>query len=67
MYADPRFIRNRRMNLSLNEVEQRLIDAHAEYNGLQPSVFIRELVLEALSRHEANSQDGAQELRRAHS
>lgn len=67
MYADPRFIRNKRMNLSLNEVEQRLIDAHAEYNGLQPSVFIRELVLEALSRHEANSQDSAQELRRAHS
>ena len=67
MYADPRFIRNRRVNLSLNEVEQRLIDAHAEYNGMQPSVFIRELVLEALARHESNSQDNAQEMRRAHS
>ena len=67
MYADPRFIRNRRVNLSLNEVEQRLIDAHAEYNGMQPSVFIRELVLEALSRHEANSQDSGQGMRRAHS
>ena len=67
MYADPRHIRNRRVNLSLNEVEQRLIDAHAEYNGMQPSVFIRELVLEALGRHEANSRDSTQELPRAHS
>ena len=67
MYADPRYIRNRRVNLSLNEVEQRLIDAHAEYNGMQPSVFIRELILEALGRHESNSQDNAQEMRRAHS
>ena len=56
MYSDPKHIRNKRLNLSLNEIEQRLIDAHAEFNGMQPAVFARELVLEALQKWEAEQK-----------
>lgn len=57
MYADPKHIRQHRVNLSLNEVEIRLIEATAEFCGKQPSVLARELILEALKAvHGAQSE-----------
>lgn len=64
MYADPSHIRKHRVNLSLNDAEDRLAEAMAEFNGMQKSVFLRELILEGLSRfHGGNSRDGATEKR----
>ena len=61
MYADPRHIRNNRINLSLTDTERRLIDAVAEYQGTQSSVFVRDLVLDVLRSHMANcAQDQSQ-------
>ena len=63
MYADPKHIRQKRVNLSLNGTEMRLVEAAAELNGMQPSVYMRELVLSALlMRHEANSAFGATQM-----
>ena len=64
MYADPKHIRQKRVNLSLNGTEMRLVEAAAELNGMQPSVYMRELVLSALLsvRHEANSAFGATQM-----
>ena len=64
MYADPAHIRKNRVNLSLNDAEDRLAEAMAEFNGMQKSVFLRELVLEALTRfHSSNSVEAATEIR----
>lgn len=64
MYTDPAHIRKHRVNLSLNDAEDRLAEAMAEFNGMQKSVFLRELVLEGLSRfHGSNSAQTATELR----
>lgn len=66
MYADPAHIRKHRVNLSLNDAEDRLAEAMAEFNGMQKSVFLRELVLEGLSRfHASDSAQTATELRAA--
>ena len=66
MYADPTHIRKKRVNLSLNDSEARLAEAMAEFNGMQTSVFLRELVLEGLTRiHSSNSGAAAPELRAA--
>lgn len=67
MYADPAHIRNKRVNLSLNDVEDRMAEAAAEFNGKQKSAFLRELVLEGLARmHAMNSVDVGSEMRAAH-
>jgi len=64
MYADPTHIRIKRVNLSLNETEDRLAEAAAEFNGMQKSAFLRELVLEGLRRvHAGNSQQAGSDLR----
>ena len=64
MYSDPAHIRKHRVNLSLNDAEDRLAEALAEFNGMQKSVFLRGLVLEGLSRfHGSNSAQTATELR----
>lgn len=65
MYADPNAIRVKRVNLSLNAAEMRVIEAISEINNMQPSTFIRELVMEALSKqiHGANSGNCATEMR----
>lgn len=66
MYAYPAHIRTKRVNLSLNEVEDRMAEAAAEFNGMQKSAFLRELVLEGLERmHAANSRPAAAEMRAA--
>lgn len=61
MYNDPKHIRNRRVNLSLSETEDRLVEAAAEFNEMQKASFLRRLVLEGLSRwnpfHAADSDD----------
>lgn len=67
MYADPAHIRKKRVNLSLSDSEARLAEAMAEFNGMQTSVFLRELILEGLTRiHSSNSGAPAAELRAAH-
>jgi hypothetical protein len=65
MYADPAAIRVKRVNLSLNAAEMRVIEAISEINNMQPSTFIRELVMDALAKqiHGANSGNGATEMR----
>lgn len=66
MYADPTHIRKKRVNLSLNDAEARLAEAMAEFNGMQTSVFLRELILEGLTRvHGVNSGAPTPELRAA--
>lgn len=58
MYANPTHLRIKRINLSLNEVEDRMAEAAAEFNGKQKSAFLRDLVIEALARmHSMNSAD----------
>lgn len=67
MYADPSHIRKKRVNLSLNETEVRAIEALAELNGTQPSVFIRELVLEFMrGSHGVNPMANGDKLRASH-
>lgn len=71
MYADPKNIRKKRINLSLTDTESRLIEALAEINGTQPSVFIREFVLEAFAKfeqvgHASNSGPYPRERRATH-
>lgn len=65
MYADPKHIRQHRVNLSLSEAERRFVEAAAELNGMQPSVYMRELVLSALQGllHEGNSARSATQMR----
>lgn len=67
MYANPNHIRKKRVNLSLNDAEARLAEAMAEFNGMQTSVFLRELILEGLTRvHAGDSGASGAELRAAH-
>lgn len=66
MYADPKHIRHKRVNLSLNEVEDRLAEVAAEYRGMQKSAYLRELVLEGLRRvHGGDSGFAPAEMRAA--
>ena len=66
MYADPAHIRNRSVNLSLNEIEDRMAEAAAEFNGMQKSAFLRDLILEGLERmHATNSQGAGEQMRHA--
>jgi hypothetical protein len=66
MYADPRHIRNNRINLSLTDTERRAIEAIADLNGTQPSVLARDLVLEFLSLHAGNFAQPATQLTGTH-
>jgi len=49
MYQDPRHIRSKRVNLSLNEDEMRAIEAISALNKQQPSAFLRELIIASAS------------------
>lgn len=68
MYADPTNIRRKRVNLSLNETEARAIEALADLNGTQPSVFIRELILDFMAKggHALNRTVSPEKLRVSH-
>lgn len=67
MYANPEHIRKKRVNLSLSETEARAVEALADLNGTQPSVFIRELVLEFMARgHGVNPMGNGEKLRASH-
>ncbi len=46
MYADPSQIRAHTIKLSLNDLENDLVQAWVNYHGSQKAAFIRELVLE---------------------
>lgn len=64
MYADPKNIRTKRVNLSLNDEEMRAVEAISALNKQQPSAFLRELVMDALLRvHVADSGNDATNLR----
>lgn len=64
MYADPAHIRKKRVNLSLNDSEARLAETMAQFSGMQTSVFLRELVLNGLTRiHTSSAGATAAELR----
>lgn len=65
MYNNPDHIRVKRVNLSLNAAEMRVIEAISEINNMQPSTFIRELVMEALAKqiHGTDSGVHATEMR----
>ena len=66
MYADPVHIRSKRVNLSLNDTELRVVAAMAEFHGKQPSVFMRELAMDALKNmHSMKSAYMGEEKRRA--
>jgi len=66
MYADPRHIRNNRINLSLTDTERRAIEAIADLNGTQPSVLARDLVLDFLRLHAGNCAQPATQLTGTH-
>lgn len=60
MYADPRHIRNNRINLSVTDTERRAIEAIAELNGTHPAVLARDLLIEFLRSSVCDSaQSGA--------
>lgn len=65
MYANPDSIRVKRVNLSLNAAEMRVIEAVSEINNMQPSTFIRELLMDSLKKqmHGLNSGSSASEMR----
>lgn len=68
MYADPRHIRTKRVNLSFNEPEHKLIEAVCELTGEQPAAYLRSLILESLKDrfHSSDSGQNTRELRAAH-
>lgn len=65
MYANPAHIRGKRVNLSLNDDEMRVVEAISALNKKQPSAFLRELIMESLNVHVhgVNSGAGAAEMR----
>lgn len=69
MYANPAHIRAKRVNLSLNEDELRVVEAVSALNGMQPSAFLRELIMESIRCrvHGGNSGYDGANLRAAHS
>lgn len=46
MYADPQLIRDNFVKISLNDLEDDLIQAWVNYSGQQKAAFIREKLLE---------------------
>lgn len=66
MYADPRHIRNNRVNLSLSDAERRALEAVADLNGTQPAVFLRDLMIDFLRSHAQESAPVAEPLRVTH-
>ena len=63
MYASPDHTRIKRINLSLNTTEMRLVEAVSEFHQMQPSACLRELVMAELARlaHAADSGDSVSE------
>ena len=66
MYADPRHIRNNRINLSLTDTERRAIEAIAELNGTQPAVLVRDLINEFLRSGMSDSAQSEPQMRSTH-
>ena len=56
MYANPKDIRNERINLSLNDAEFEAVKKLANEFGLQPSALAREVVLEFLKNGNSPSK-----------
>lgn len=68
MYADPRNIRKNAIKISLNDLENELIQAQAAYTGEQPAVLVRKLVLMGLERLHGglDSSESRSEMPRGH-
>ena len=66
MYADPRHIRNNRINLSLTDAERRAIEAIAELNGTQPAVLVGDLMIEFLRSSVSDSSHTDPQMRATH-
>ncbi len=45
MYADPTHIRSHLVKVRFNDAERDLINALAQYNGMQPAELVRALAL----------------------
>ncbi|ALR04857.1 hypothetical protein XFPR_09725 [Xylella fastidiosa] len=45
MYADPTHIRSHPVKVRFNDAEHDLINALAQYNGMQPATLVRALAL----------------------
>lgn len=65
MYEDRTFVRRHPVKVSLNQYERNLLAAAAAYKGMEPAVFVRELVMEEVARalHAADSRSVAKKLR----
>lgn len=57
MYADPTHIRDNAIKTRFNDKEYDLVVALAQFNGMQPAVFVRELALAAIASREKGSHD----------
>lgn len=57
MYADPSNLRDNPIKVRFNDSQKALIDALANFNGVQPAVFVRELVLAGLESLEQRSAE----------
>lgn len=57
MYADPSNLRDNPIKVRFNDTEKALIDTAANFNGRQPAVFVRDLVLAGLAALEQRSPD----------
>lgn len=50
MYEDRTFLRKHPVKVSLNDYERNLLIAAAAYKGMEPAVYVRELVLEEVAK-----------------
>lgn len=55
MYADRTHLRDHEFKVRLNEDEAALLKELARFNRTQPSVLLREIFLEELSKAQTNS------------
>lgn len=57
MYADPPHLRDNPIKVRFNDSEKAVIEALANFNGRQPAVFVRELVLAGIASLEQRSSE----------
>lgn len=59
MYADPTHIRDNAIKAQFNDQEYDLLVALAQFNGMQPAVFVRELALSSITKTDDKGIRGA--------
>jgi hypothetical protein len=65
MYSDPNRIRDHRLTVRLDRYEHDLITALANYQGEQPAVLLRQLIMREATALLANVDDSIVEQRSA--